>query len=101
MPTITAFRGLRCDDLDASQWQHHICAHLKPLIGGQAGAPAMRVAKVLVGCNRTAEVFVFVADAIPPLSAFDPAATSELQEQLDGIRCNICCCDLYGLGELT
>jgi len=94
--TITTFRGLKCDDIDASRWDHHLCTHMRPLIDGDAGFGKLHITKMLVGCNRSAEVFAFVSGELPKISVSALAAISpQLQLEQSSICCNSCWCYLH------
>ena len=91
---IVAFNGISCEEKPLEEWAHWVCSHLKPIAKAPGSGEALAVTRILLGCNRSSEVFVFVHGPLPDLS--DRAARApELAQDGTSVSCNRCWCALY------
>ena len=97
--SIAVFRGIQCEEKPVQVWEHWICTHLKPFINGAATGKPLVVERILVGCNKSSEVFVFVSGAL--LADIQSSLiTPPLTRKDSRISCDTCWVDIYSVEGL-
>ena len=96
---VVAFNGIPCEEKPLEEWTHWVCSHLKSITKAPGSSEALAVTRILLGRNRSSEVFVFVHGPLPDLS--DRAVyVPELAQDGPRISCNRCWCALYPASAL-
>jgi hypothetical protein len=100
MSTVV-FRGQQCNEQPTEEQAHWVCAHLKPIVSGESTGVPLQVCRILVGCNRSAEVFVVVSGAGTALTSIESSLIAPpLARDGTHITCGTCWVDLHAVEDL-
>ena len=93
------FRNLLCYVHALSDWRHWVCSHLHTIVDAPNSGRDLEIVKILVGCNKSTEVFIFVrgslASRIDMAKALGLSAGKERNSDHHVICCNTCWVTVY------
>ncbi|TCV94556.1 hypothetical protein EC912_10339 [Luteibacter rhizovicinus] len=88
--SIVEFEGQLCYEKPLSESAGWICEHLKPLLASNGQRDPPTVLRILVGGNKSSEVFLFASECSDSEFLSDTAVMASLIKGRDRIGCNSC-----------
>ena len=93
------FEGQLCYEKPLPEGTHWVCNHLKKLLDSGVLGQSLGIRRILVGGNKSAEVFLFASEHVDVASLPDSVVAAPLARDGDRIGCNSCWTTLICEGQ--